>query len=215
MMRMIKLLRSSRRAAVITIAVALLVVAPVAAQGPQAQFLLGQAAQQAPAGRTLQLSIDDAVSMALETSLGLKSERLNLDITAQGIAGARAAFVPTLSGLFNGNTQTQQPTNFTQGNSSISSDTFSGNASFAQQLPWYGGRYQLSWGASRLTQNGGIATFNPQLGSTLSFSFDQPLWRNFKTDSNRTGVESTTISRPAWRVASNMAWAFLSFPDNP
>ncbi|MFI5177541.1 MAG: TolC family protein [Vicinamibacterales bacterium] len=198
-MRTLTFLQASRRAAVVSVAAAVLTVAPLAAQGTKAPMFLGQtaqqAAQQAPAGKTLQLSIDDAVAMALETSLGLKSERLNLDITAQGIAGARSVFIPTLGALFNGNTSQRQPTDFTQGNANISSHNMSGNATLDQALPWYGERYHVSWGASRVTQAGGIATFNPQLGSTLTFNFTQPLWRNLKVDSNRASVETSTISR--------------------
>jgi outer membrane protein TolC len=199
MMRTLTFLRTSRRVTLISVAAAVMAVAPLAAQDTKAPILLGQAtqqaAQQAPPGRTLQLSIEDAVTMALETSLGLKSERLNLDITAQGIAGARAAFIPTVGALFNGNTSQRQPTDFTQGNVDISSHNFSGNATLDQSLPWYGSRYHVAWGASRVTQAGGIATFNPQLGSTLTFNFTQPLWRNLKTDSARAGVETSTISR--------------------
>ena len=33
--------------------------------------------------------------MALETNLGLKAERLNLDIASQSIVGAKSAFLPT------------------------------------------------------------------------------------------------------------------------
>ena len=56
-----------------------------------------QTASQQPAanGPVLQLSIDQAVDMSLETSLGLKAERVNVDITAQGIAAAQSAFIPT------------------------------------------------------------------------------------------------------------------------
>ncbi|HUL73627.1 MAG TPA: TolC family protein [Vicinamibacterales bacterium] len=198
-MRTFTFLRTARRVALTSVAAAVMVVAPLAAQDAKAPMFLGQAAPQSapqgPAAKTLQISIDDAVTMALETSLGLKSERLNLDITAQGIAGAQAAFIPNLSGLFNGNTQQRQPTDFTQGNANISSHNLSGQAALDQNLPWYGERYHVSWGASRATQAGGIATFNPQLGSTLTFNFTQPLWRNLKVDSNRAGVETSTISR--------------------
>src|SRR5262249_50575867 len=47
----------------------------------------------------------------------------------------------------------------------------------------------------RVTQIGGNATFNPQLGSTLSFNVTQPLWRNFRIDQARGGVLSTEINR--------------------
>src|ERR1700733_11709938 len=49
-----------------------------------------------PAPPTLQLSMSQAVTMSLETNLGLKSDRLNVSIAAEDVAGARAAFRPQL-----------------------------------------------------------------------------------------------------------------------
>src|SRR5262252_4225074 len=145
---------------------------PPATQAPAAQTTASQ-------GPVVQLSIEQAVDMALETSLGLKSDRLNVDIASQQIASAKAAFIPNVTAGFSGNTTQRQPTDFTQGSSDISSHNMGGTGSLDQQLPWFGNRYHLGWNASRITQIGGNATFNPQLGSTLSFNVTQPRWRNF------------------------------------
>jgi HAE1 family hydrophobic/amphiphilic exporter-1 len=180
---------------------ALLAAVPLDAQDLKAslrqQTLPPQQAAPQPvtSGGVLQLSIDQAVDMALETSLGLKAERLNLDIAAQSIVGAQSAFIPTLSIGFTGNTREQLPTDFTQGNTSISTHNMAGTGALDQSLPWYGTRYHVGWNASRATQIGGITTFNPQLGSSLSFNITQPLWRNLPIDSARGTVLSTEITR--------------------
>jgi outer membrane protein TolC len=154
-----------------------------------------QGASQQPAnGPVLQLSIDQAVDMSLETSLGLKAERVNVDITAQGIASAQSAFIPTLTLGFTGNTAQRQSTDFTQGNADISTHNSGGQGALDQALPWNGTRYHIGWNASRVTTLGGINTFNPQLGSALTFNVTQPLWRNFRIDPSRGSVLSSEIS---------------------
>jgi outer membrane protein TolC len=145
-------------------------------------------------GPVLQLSIDQAVDMGLETSLGLKAERLNVDIAAQGIASAQSAFIPTLSVGFQSNTAQRQSTDFTQGNSDISTRNSGGQGALDQALPWNGTTYHIGWNASRATTIGGINTFNPQLGSALTFNVTQPLWRNFRMDPSRGSVLSSEIT---------------------
>ena len=49
------------------------------------------------AGRCLQLTMEQAVAMAIETNIARsRPQRLNVDIAAEGVAGAEAAFKPTL-----------------------------------------------------------------------------------------------------------------------
>jgi len=160
---------------------------PSAAQQPAA-------AQTTSNGPVLQLSIDQAVDMALQTSLGLQAERLNIDITAQGIQSAQSAFIPTLTVGFTGNTAQRQSTDFTQGNNDISTHNSGGQGALDQTLPWNGTKYHIGWNANRVTTIGGINTFNPQLGSALSFNVTQPLWRNFRVDPARGSVLSSEIS---------------------
>ena len=75
-------------------AVALLSVMVPAAQAQQPAPLAQQAPPAPPGAATLQLSMTQAVTMALETNLGLKADRLDVGIAAENVAGARAAFRP-------------------------------------------------------------------------------------------------------------------------
>jgi outer membrane protein len=198
MMRASLLLCRIRRAAVWAAAfiVAATIWAPVrAAQNPPAQMVVPPSAQTqtppAAPGPTLQLSMDQAVQMALDTNLDIKSQRLSLDVAAQRIAGARAAFTPQLNtGLTRVSSQAV-PTDFTQGSSIITSHTISGSGGVQQALPWLGGGFAVAWSGNRATTLGGNSSFNPRFGSSLSVSFSQPLWRNFLTDSSRTGVQTS------------------------
>jgi outer membrane protein len=142
----------------------------------------------APTGPALQLSMEQAVQMALDTNLGIKSQRLGVDVAAQGTAAAHAAFQPQLSSGFTRVSSQSVPTDFTQGSAIITSHNVSANGSVLQALPWLGGGYQVSWSGNRATTLGGNSSFNPRFGSSLSVSFSQPLWRNFLTDGNRVNV---------------------------
>ena len=155
-----------------------------------------QPAQAAPSPQaTLQLSMDQAVTMALETNLGLKADRLDVGIAAENVAGARAAFRPQLRSTFTHSTSDQLPQSFTEGNSVVSSGSSSVSSSIFQNLYWYGGGYSVSWSGNRNTTTAALSPFNPRLGSALTMSFSQPLLRNFKIDNNRFNLQSAERSR--------------------
>ena len=59
------------------------------------------------------------------------------------------------------------------------------NFGVASQAPWHGGSYDVRWNNARNTTNNAFSTFNPQLNSSLSATFTQPLLRNFKIDGTR------------------------------
>src|SRR5262245_2211910 len=80
--------------------------APAAAQQP------APAARPAGGGTTtLQLSMDQAVTMALETNLGLKADRLGVNIASENVALARSAFRPVIRSSFSRTTSDQLPSN--------------------------------------------------------------------------------------------------------
>jgi outer membrane protein TolC len=150
---------------------------------------------QTPGGDTLQLTMDQAVQMALQTNLGIKSDRMSLDLAAQQISGARVSFLPQLTSSLGRTTQKQQPTDFTLGSTDISRHSVSSSTNFVQNLPWFGTRYSANWQAGRTSTIGGNSTFNPQLGSTLILGVNQPLWNGFRIDQNRYQLQSAERNR--------------------
>jgi outer membrane protein len=177
-----------------------LAASPVAveAQGAGASQPAGQAAAQSAAaqtGPTLPLSMQQAVAMALEANLGLKSARLNLDVASESIALAKSAFLPQLQGTIGRQRSKYQPSDFTQGSSDISTTGVNGSAALGQALKFYGSSYTVSWSGSRFNQDGGLSSFNPRVGSTLQATFAQPLLRNFKTDASRTSLVTSQWNR--------------------
>lgn len=188
-----------RHAGWVAILTAVAVVMPVkpigAQQAGQATPPVPVAQTPAASGPTLQLSMEQAVGMAMETSLDLKVERLNLDIAAQSIAFARASFLPQLRTGFQTSTSKSPPSDFTQGPSDVSGRGLSGNGAVSQLLPWYGSAYSVTWNGSRGSQVGGFPSFNPSLRSSLILAFSQPLWRDFRIDSTRASLEAAERQR--------------------
>jgi outer membrane protein TolC len=141
-------------------------------------------------GPVLQLTMEQAVQMALENNLGLKAGRLAPEAAAHGIAAARAAFLPFVQSSLQRVSAQSQPLRNPDGTETVPSSTqLTGRASLAQALPWYGGGVAVSWMGDRRASAGTGATFNPQLGSNFSVSFTQPLWQDFRIDGNRATLE--------------------------
>jgi outer membrane protein TolC len=117
-------------------------------------------------------------------------------MASQNVAGARAAFLPSLQTTLQRNTTQQAPQTFENGTSAVgSSNALTAQSSVSQFLPWYGSRYNVVWSGNRNASVGGNSTFNPRLGSTLAVNFTQPLWRGFLIDSNRYNLDATSRQR--------------------
>lgn len=146
------------------------------------------------AGPVRRLSVDEAVTLALEQNLSLQVERLNPPIADLSVAQARAAWVPSFStGISTGSTKS--PANsFLSGGQTIEDGRVSTNASVTQLLRW-GGSYTATWDGSRSTTTNFFSNFDPTLRSNLSLRVVQPLVRNFSIDSARQQLQVSAINR--------------------
>ena len=88
-----------------------------------------------------------------------------------------------------------------------------------------GGDYTVSWNSSRLSSSNFFQTYNPQLLSSLSVDYTQPLLRNFKIDNTRQQVEinrkirengDTTLQQTIAQTVRNVRNAYwdLAFSIN-
>jgi outer membrane protein TolC len=147
-------------------------------------------------GQVMELSMEQAVTMALETNLGLKADRLGTNIAAQNIAAARAAFRPLLRSSFSRSTSDQLPSNFIESDVSVvSSGSTSVSSSLDQTLPRFGGAYSVRWSGNRSTTTSETNPFNPRTGSSVSLSYNQPLLRNFRIDESRFQLQAAQQNR--------------------
>lgn len=179
---------------------------PVSAQGapdPKVRELVSQALAQAqasgeptlPSGPAVDLTIDDAVARALERNLDIAVERLTPQTFDFQLAGIRAAYRPTVTGLVGQNNTVQLPTSQLVGGQRVSQDAGTYNFGLSQRVPWGGGSFQATWNNRRQESTNAFNTFNPQFNSSVSFSLTQPLLRGFRIDSTRQQLLVTQINR--------------------
>lgn len=155
-------------------------------------------AQTSPEGPIRRLSIQDAVSLALEQNLNVQVERLNPRISDLSIAQARTAWTPSIGTTFS-TTGTDSPVNSflvaAEGGANKTTDRrLTTEVSYTQLFEW-GGTASASWDNSRQTSNSLFTNFNPTLRSNMSFQYSQPLLRNREIDSARQQLLVTNKNR--------------------
>lgn len=189
---------------VCVVALAALLLCPAASASGQSMTLPppGAVAEaQAPGGPVRQLSVNDAVQLALEQNLGLRVQRLEPEIADVGIAQIRASWVPVLNSSVSNNNSTSPVGSFLSGaRDKLTDDTFRASVGASQLLPW-GGNYSVAWNNSRAKSNSTFSSPNPAVGSNISFNFTQPLARNFKIDGTRQQFQLSKLTRETTDVS--------------
>jgi outer membrane protein len=143
-------------------------------------------------GPELRITADEAVQLALENNIGIQTERLTPQMQAFALARAEGAFAPVLFSNVQRSSSTSPPTDFLSvGTATATSGNFRTDGGIQQQLRWGGGTYSLSMAGSRNTSDALRVVFSPQLNSSISASFTQPLLRNFTIDPQRQQVEQS------------------------
>ena len=145
--------------------------------------------QQGAPAPVVRLTIGEAVRLAAENNLGIQISRFDPQIETQNILQARAAWTPSFNASFQQGSTASPPNSFLSGaQDTLDTNQFSGTAEVRQQLQW-GGTYGAGWDSSRSTSNNFFSTFNPQLRSSLSFNYSQPLLRGLKIDNTRQQIQ--------------------------
>jgi outer membrane protein TolC len=170
----------------------------VFAQAQPAPGVLPAAVQQAAAGGTQvrRLTADEAVRLAAENNLGIQIARFDPQLENLNVVQARRAWIPTLSSSLQQNSNTSPPNSFLSGaQGALNSDQFQMTTEVQQQLPWFGANYAAGIDGARSTSNNFFSNFNPQLQSSISFNYTQPLLRGFKIDSARQQLQVSQKNR--------------------
>lgn len=165
--------------------------------------LIPPAAQQAAtaAGDVRRLTADEAVRLAAENNLGIQVARFDPQIENLNVLQARAGWAPTVVSSMQQNSTSSPPNSFLSGaQGSLNNDQFTATTEIQQQLPW-GGNYAIGWDSARSTSNNFFTNFNPQLRSSLSLNYTQPLLRGFTIDNIRQQVQIGQKNREIADVA--------------
>jgi outer membrane protein TolC len=171
-------------------------------------LLFGQTSDRpAPQGVTRQLSMEEAVRLALENNLGIRSDRLGPQIEDVAVSQARSLWAPNLTtGLTNFSQNTPVTSVFAGGQNKVTNAQLTTQLGLNQSLPT-GTIYSVGWNGGRATSTNFFNSFDPQLTSNLSFNITQPLLRNFKFDTVRQQVATSHKDREAsdWQLRSTIA----------
>jgi outer membrane protein TolC len=154
---------------------------------------------QAPAPDVRRLTVDEAVRLALENNLGVQVARLDPPLQDLSVAQAQAAWSPTLTSTLQGASADSPSNSFLSGaqGTRTSDGRFNTTVGMEQALRW-GGRYSVGWDGTRSTTTNLFSNFSPQVRSSLSLSFSQPLLRGFGIDAPR---QQLLVSRKDREIA--------------
>ena len=137
----------------------------------------------------LPLSPDEAVALALEHNLRLKSARLGPQIADLDVRTTTTAWTPQLfSNLFDASIQTPASSAFDTASRQITDHRLGSEVGVAQQLPW-GTTYRVSWDGGRRSSNSAFARFDPELNAGATATFVQPLLKGLRVDDARSDRE--------------------------
>jgi outer membrane protein len=161
---------------------------PALAQTPPAPTDLGVSTQpSAPIGPVRRISIEEAVTMALQQNVSLQVQKMNPVISELDIVQSYGTWLPALTSQLRFQSLEQPVATILQaggGAANFQQDQVVGNIGLEQFLPT-GGSYTLGYQASRTENNNQFATLNPNTQGNLTFSFTQPLLANRSIDITR------------------------------
>ncbi len=134
-----------------------------------------------------QLTLDQAIDMALENNLDIVVSRLNTQVQAENLGAARGAFKPLFSAAIN-TFESQSPAN-NQLTGALVSETARSTYDFTwQQQLSFGLGYSVSFENLQSTTNSAFWTYNPQFDSGIRAQVQQPLLRNLNLNANQQRV---------------------------
>jgi outer membrane protein TolC len=133
------------------------------------------------------LSLQDCILIALRNNLGLESAVLSPLLADSYVAWAKEKFLPRLSFGFSRQANSSASYSFIEAAEKVTSQSNDLSASVWQAIP-SGGSVSVSLSGYKSQSNRSFQTINPRYGSTLSFSFNQPLLRNFGPKMSRRDI---------------------------
>lgn len=137
------------------------------------------------------MTLEDAITLALQNSNDIDASRNDVRIAEFNLRAARGIYDPAIVAETYFESATT-PTASTIGgatNGSVTQRRFFGTGGVSGFVPFYGGSYAAAFDSTRLTTSNSNATLNPQFPTALTFSYVQPLFRNFRIDNNRRSIE--------------------------
>jgi outer membrane protein TolC len=144
-------------------------------------------------GEVLRITSDEVARMSTANNPDLVAGGYEPRISAERLAQARSAYLPTLTSGIQRNIQQSPPSSIFLGSQGTRTDAWSGNVGLGQRLPRGGGSYSFGWSSLRSSASSSLSNFNPSVTAALQAVVSQPLLRDFKIDALRAQI--TTAER--------------------
>lgn len=159
---------------------------PIRAAALLLMLLLLAPAASAQERRVLEISLGDAVELALRHNLQVRIASLTPDVVEEQIRAARARFDPVFTfdvpRAFN---RSSSPTSSSlAGADVLTQEQLAGGFAF-NTTTTFGLSWNLAASASRFVTNNEFTTFNPRYDTLLRLDVRQPLLRNFGSSNKR------------------------------
>ncbi|HXK61124.1 MAG TPA: TolC family protein [Acidobacteriota bacterium] len=134
------------------------------------------------AGAVLELSMKDAIRLALTNNLEIAIQDFNEDLNRERIISTKGFYDPRIRFTIGYAARESPSTTILdagQGIDVTTSNNFAFGTTIEQNVPG-GGVFTLGFENQRAASNRIFSTINPSFGSNLSLDFVQPLWRGFR-----------------------------------
>ncbi|MGH9384136.1 MAG: TolC family protein [Vicinamibacterales bacterium] len=142
-----------------------------------------------------ELTLESAVSIALEKNLDIAVAKLEPESVDFQVAGIRNSYKPLFTSTFGQRDQFQLNTSQLNGGEKVNNGTTTYNFGFSKTMPRFGGSAIVNFANSRLNTSNSFATFNPSYQTALTAAFVQPLLRGFRIDNTRQQLLVSLINR--------------------
>ncbi len=138
-------------------------------------------------GQDLTMSLESCILTALKNNLGVAIEIINPELAELSLGFAKEKYVPSLAFGFSSQNTSSASFSWIEAAQRITAQDKSYYAQIYEIIPT-GGRFYATLSSYKSESNRSFQTINPRFGSTLTFSFSQPLLRNFGLEINQRDI---------------------------
>lgn len=138
--------------------------------------------------KTLSLSLEECIIKGLEKNLDIAVNVLDPELSDLSVSAAREKFYPSLSMDFSKRDTVSASFSFLDARGAETATVTDNYSARINQMVPTGGTFSVSMDGYKTDSNRTGTTINPRYGTTLTFSFSQPLLRNFGTKITRRDI---------------------------
>jgi outer membrane protein TolC len=177
-------------------------IAPALAAALILLSLSGLRADQAgapPTTKPASLTLEDAVVQAVRRNLGVTAQVYSFQQADDSVIQANEKFIPSLSFRFNQENMNSASYSWMDASDVTITKSAVASATVTQQGP-LGGSFSIQLSGDKYDTNSRFQTINPRYDGQLTFSYTQPLLRNFGWQTSRRDI---LVARNGRDIAEN------------